>query len=158
METLNKDSASLEQFMHDTDELEQDPAVSHHFTKGAVVIIIALIVCMIVAVASIINFANGLEHDRQARQDAMNSIAAKIPAGAGWVEDSSSSPSLEKSKIFNKTWKTPATTDLDDVASRLGIPMSDMAYPAGCKEGNSGEFYIQVCSGDMGKTVSVIID
>lgn len=156
METLNRESASLEHFMHETDELEQDPVVSHHFTKGAVVVLVALIVCMVAAGVSILSFANGLQHDRQARQDAMTAIAAKIPAATGWSEDSSSSPSL--GKVYNKTWKTNTVVNLDEVADRLGVPMGDMAYPAGCKEGNSGEFYIQLCSANMGKTVSVIID
>lgn len=155
METLNRESAPLEQFMQETDDLEQDPVVSHHFTKGAVVILVALIVCMVAAGVSILNFANGLQHDRQARHDAMTAIAAKIPA-TGWAEDSSSSPSL--GKVYNKTWKINTAVNLDEVATRLDIPMSDMAYPAGCKEGSSGEFYIQLCSANMGKTVSVIID
>lgn len=155
METLNRESAPLEQFMHETDDLEQDPVVSHHFTKGAVVILVALIMCMVAAGVSILSFTNALQHDRQARQDAMNAIASKIPA-TGWSEDSSSSPSL--GKVYNKTWKTDTVVNLDEVADRLGISMSDMAYPTGCKEGNSGDFYIQLCSANMGKTVSVIID
>lgn len=158
MKTVSKESAPLEQFMHETEELEPELPVSHHFNKGTVLVLVALIIIMVAAGISILNFANGLQRDRQERQEVMNSIAAKIPAAMGWEEESSSSPSLDKSKVFNKAWKAENVVNLDEAAGRLGVPMTDMAYPDGCKEGESGEFYIQLCTADMGKTVSVIID
>jgi len=155
METLNKESA-LEAFMQDDDSLEQEPVVSHHFSKGAVLIAGTLVALIAVAAVLIAGLVNAVNAKQEARQETMNAIAGQIPAPSGWAEVSSSSPSLDK--VFNKTWKTETPVNLDEVAKRLNIPMSDMAYPAGCKEGNSGEFYIQLCSANMGKTVSVIID
>lgn len=158
MITISKNSASLDELMVDNAAPETDEPITRHFSKGAVVVIASLIVLIIGAVIAIASIMQHIEDIQAEKTNRMAAIASALPAETGWSEVASSPPALEKRKIFYREWKTDKPVNIDELVVKTGATLNDVAYPSGCKEGATEDFFIQLCVGSFNKTVSILID
>lgn len=136
------------------EELEPE---SRRITRGTVIILSTLAVFLIGAVIAIMGFVDNAQSAKEAKHQRMESIASTFSEGQAWEQVKNEKPSDNSKGWLVQEWLVTSQSEVQTATENLGIVMSDVAYRAGCKEGNDGELIVQVCSSPSSRTLSLVI-
>lgn len=141
----------FEEMMETESDLKPEP------TRNVALVFSLIALSAIAVIFALLSVMGTLEVKEQAKHARMESLASTVAVGNSWQETRNELPGKNPRGLLIKEWKTGTPADIDMVAKSLGISMESVAYPAGCQEGHSGEFLVQLCQKSDNKTFSLII-
>lgn len=137
--------------------VETEDEQPHTPKAGTLVVLGTIGLFIIAAIVGAMILIGNLQTAEREKHTRMESLAATVSADQNWVETKSEKPSENSKGWLVREWRSTSAADLDAIATKFGVTMSDVAYPSGCQEGSNGEFLIQLCAKPDTRTVSLVV-